>query len=145
MNVEISITTELAPLYLQLGLHLRILELPTSESGKEPLIKRNRQIFKVGTTQERKFGSPKSTKWKIIACTPDRVLKNEKGSLGISGFAHKGKRKHERAFLVFVAGELVGAAKGPPFSALGQLFARRAVVYEMWCVGVRIFVVNGCN
>lgn len=51
IKVEISINTDVAPLIPDGGLHLRILELPASESGKEPPIRGNRQIFKVGTTE----------------------------------------------------------------------------------------------
>ena len=50
VKVEIAINTDVAPMLPDVGLHLRILNLPTSESGKEPPIQGNREIFKIGTT-----------------------------------------------------------------------------------------------
>ena len=50
VKVEIGINTDVAPMLPDMGLHLRILNLPTSESGRKPPIQGNREIFEIGTT-----------------------------------------------------------------------------------------------
>lgn len=50
VKVEIAINTDVAPMLPDMGLHLRILNLSTSESGKESPIQGNREIFEIGTT-----------------------------------------------------------------------------------------------